>query len=83
MASMTDSKSVDLSSNLSDPAILKETIVSDKDFLLTIKIPMKSLDDLSFRQEAKDLIKKLDISEDAEVKLQEIFDSKAPRKVNY
>ena len=57
--------------------------MKDKEYLLSIKIPMKSFDDATFRKEAKELISKLDISHDMEVKLQEIHNSKPPRKVNY
>ncbi len=49
-----------------------------KDYILNIKIPFKSIDDVQAREYAKTLYS---VSNDSIVKLQEVFKDKTPRGV--
>lgn len=53
-----------------------------KDYMLIIKIPFKGLDDLEARKQAKAVIENKNISPDeADIKLQEVFNDQPPRRV--
>lgn len=54
-----------------------------KDYILSIKIPIKALDDIQAREFAKVFSKIFKSIETKELKLQEIFNDKPPRHVNY
>jgi len=56
-------------------------MVDDKKYMLTLKIPIDALDDIDLRSKAKEIIEKVKLSENSEVKLQEIYNSKPPRKI--
>jgi len=51
------------------------------DYMLIIKIPLKALDDIEVREKAKVIIQNKNISDDTDVKLQEVFKNQSPRKV--
>ena len=52
-----------------------------KQYVLTIKVPFEALDDPHARRVLEDKLSKKEFLEEAELKLQEIFENKPPRKV--
>jgi len=51
------------------------------EYMLTIKVPFDAFDDLDARKIATEKIEKMSVPENGEVKLQEFFQNKAPRKI--
>lgn len=61
------------------PIFFKEKLMND--YMLIIKIPLKALDDIEAREKAKVIIQNKNISDESDVKLQEVFKNQSPRKV--
>ena len=53
------------------------------DYALTIRVPIEALDDIQAKLLALELMSKKEFLEFADIKLQEVFDNKAPRKVAF
>jgi len=51
------------------------------EYMLTIKVPFDAFDDLDARKIAIEKMEKMGVPENVEVKLQEFFQNKAPRKI--
>jgi hypothetical protein len=55
-----------------------------KDYMLTIRIPIRGIDDCDARMKSKEFMAGIDSTinwGNGKVKLQEIYDGKAPRKI--
>lgn len=53
-----------------------------KDYLITIRIPLKAIDDPEVRKQVKQKIENKNISlEGADIKIQEVFQDQPPRRV--
>jgi hypothetical protein len=53
----------------------------NKDYVLTIRIPFEAMDDLEARMATRRKLQEKDFLEEAEIKLQEVFKDKSPRKI--
>jgi len=53
-----------------------------RSYILTVRIPFEQIDDLDARMEANKRLASMGVKE-AKVKLQEVFDNKAPRGVHF
>jgi len=59
--------------------------MDDKNYMLTIRIPVRGMDDMEARFKSKDVMANIKTmiswDNDRQVKLQEVFENKEPRKV--
>lgn len=53
----------------------------NREYLMTIKIKIDAFDDIDFRQKAKEILNDFSRLDNVDVKLQEVFKSKPPRKI--
>jgi len=55
-----------------------EPVIQMYDYMLTVRYTFKGMDDMSGRQQAKEILARLNPGPDATIKLQKIFQAKQP-----
>lgn len=57
--------------------------MENNDYLLTIQVPYEGMDDIAAKIYYRKIMENVDLPENANVKVQQLFTDKAPRKIGF